>query len=124
MEVANSTSDVFVPFDGEGYYRLKREQLACGRSVIRNDGTYNPTECEPRVTLDNVRSHISAMVTLADDVFISGHLFSEGVLSAHEKEEHYEESSSAIVMRLIGSRREGGKSEVAALCVREVVLCW
>lgn len=50
--------------------------------------THNPAECEPRVALDDMARHVTAVVTLADHTLVALDRLTEGVLSAHEEEEH------------------------------------
>lgn len=75
MEVADAASDVFVAGYGEGYQR-------------------NPAEGEPGVALDDIGSHVTAVVALADHALISGNLLAEGVFTAHKEEEHVEDRPS------------------------------
>lgn len=52
--------------------------------------THDPAECEPRIALDDIGGHVAAVVALADHALVAGHLLAEGVLAAHEEEEHGE----------------------------------
>lgn len=51
-------------------------------------GTYDEAECEEGTALGDVGGHVSAVVALAHHAFVAGDLAAEGVLPAHEEEEH------------------------------------
>jgi hypothetical protein len=69
MEVADSACDIGIAGDGQ---RNKR----------------NPAECKPRIALLDMRSHVTTVVTLAYHSLIAWDFLAEGVLAAHEEEEH------------------------------------
>lgn len=52
----------------------------------REDG--DPAEGEPGMALDDVPGHVAAVVALTYHSLVSIDLFPEGVLTAHEEEEH------------------------------------
>lgn len=58
--------------------------------------TYNPAESKPRITLYDIRSHVSTMVALTDHSFVSGHFLAEGMLTAYKEEEHGEDGLSIL----------------------------
>lgn len=69
MEVADTACDIDVARDGQ-----------------RNDR--NPTEGEPWVTFLDMCCHVTTVVTLEYHALIFRDFLSEGVLAAHEEEEH------------------------------------
>lgn len=87
-KVADSAHDIDVPLHGQW-----------------ENG--DPAKGEPWVALDDVACHVAAVVTLADHALVAIDLFPEGVLAAHEEEEH-------------GGGREAG----AAGRLEEVVVFW
>lgn len=68
-KVADAAGDVDVALDSVWYYG-------------------NKTEREPRVSLDDGRGPVAAVVALARQAFVAFHLAPEAVLAADEEEEH------------------------------------
>jgi len=59
-----------------------------GVALERQGDDRNPTKREPRMALDDVASHVAAVVALADHALVTLDGLAEGVLAAHEEEEH------------------------------------
>lgn len=78
--------------------------------------TYNPAEGKPRIALDDIGSHVTAVVALADHSLISGNLLAEGVFTAHKEEEHIEDGPS-----LKGRQCDIELYLIVWLCCQEVV---
>lgn len=62
--------------------------------------------------------HVAAVVTLADDALVAGHLLAEGVLAAEEEEEHGDGGVERLT-RGGRSRRGGGRTSLMG-CARRV----
>lgn len=58
------------------------------RTVGEGGRTHDPAEGEPGMALDDVPGHVAAVVALTYHSLVSIDLFPEGVLTAHEEEEH------------------------------------
>lgn len=67
--------------------------------------TYDEAKCEKRTALNNVRCHVSAMVTLTNDALVAWHVAAEGFLAANEEKEHGES-------RYLGRRRLNRQSRL------------
>lgn len=98
VEVADVARDVLVALDGEGDHRLRGGVLAFvrwsesgeqRRAAERGRGTtHDPAEGEPGMRLDDMAAEVAAVAALEDHALVAGQLLAEGVLSAHEEEEH------------------------------------
>lgn len=69
VKVADAAGDVLVALEGEG-----------------DNG--DETKGEPRVALDDMASHVTAVVALAYHALVAGHLLAEGMFAAGEEKEH------------------------------------